>query len=135
MGSLFASIVLPGVGQLFQGNPQLAFGFGGTALLGLSLAYNRVDYVPSLFVRERDGQLARYGMPRYQACGFTSAYHAFQQSIPAFQQKDGKYLFVKKQEPLREVLLSPFRFSFLRRPSSFVPLVVLGGLQGVFVSA
>jgi len=73
-------------------------------------------------------QKHQIAMSAYQSAGFTSAYLAFRRSVPAFQQENRKYLFLDSSESLHRILLSPFGFSYLKRPTTWIPLAAATGL-------
>lgn len=59
--------------------------------------------------------------------GGLSAYHSFRTAVRTHQPY-GSYKFLKHEESPKEILLAPFRFDFLTRPTTILPLALITGL-------
>lgn len=138
------SLFIPGLDQWMEGQYGYATAYTGVALAGYQIAdYNRqrlrdeydtweYDTQPKEVKEnrqtfgERERRLA-YGSQMAFAAGSFSAYHAFRTAVPG-QQKIGRFEFLKESETPKDILLAPFRFDYLRRPSTWIPLGVIAGL-------
>lgn len=132
------SVFLPGFGQYPQGRVLQGLAYSGIAVGGLALALNGLDEAahdslvePELTPKDWRLRKILLGAQAYQGAGFLSAYDAFRTAVPAFQ-RSGEYRFLGKQESFADIFAAPLRFSFLKRPTTFMPLgllaVVMGGL-------
>lgn len=59
--------------------------------------------------------------------GGLSAYHSFRTSVRSHQAYGG-YEFLRQEESPGEILLAPFRFEYLTRPTTLLPLALISGL-------
>jgi membrane protease YdiL (CAAX protease family) len=133
------SIVFPGFDQWYEGQYAYALMYTGgstaASLIGMANAtsgqykseseeryYNRATQG----VKERRSQL---GWQTYQAIGGLSAYHSFRTAVRSHHSTGG-FSFLSEEESMTDLLSAPFRFKYLLRPSTFIPLTV-----GVAVNA
>lgn len=61
------------------------------------------------------------------ASGGFSAYHSFRTSVRSHQES-GAYAFLTEEESPIDLLKAPFRFSYLKKPSTIVPLALISAL-------
>ncbi|HKP94696.1 MAG TPA: CPBP family intramembrane glutamic endopeptidase [Fibrobacteria bacterium] len=132
------SVLLPGFGQYFQGDWTGAV-YTGVAVGGFLLyasgeaelrdegSDSRSDANPSRATESWATRRVILGALAVQGSGFMSAYSAFRSSVPRFQAEDGKYAFLTAHESIGDLMASPARFDHLLKPSSFIPLGLLGG--------
>jgi membrane protease YdiL (CAAX protease family) len=134
------SILLPGYGQYRQGQVVPGLAYSAVAAGGLFTLFQgsselaRDSAVPDQpELTPKDWRLRRIllGAQAYQGAGFLSAYSAFRTAVPSFQYA-GRYRFLTP-DPLPDVLLAPAHFSFLGRPTTFIPLGILAGYVGWLV--
>lgn len=145
------SLFLPGLDQWMEGQYGYATAYTGVALIGYQIAgYNRqrlekeydtweYESQPTEVKENRQafGERERrlsYGSQMAFASGSFSAYHAFRTAVPG-QQKIGRFEFLKESETPGELLLAPFRFDYLKRPSTWIPLGVIAGLSALSFGA
>jgi membrane protease YdiL (CAAX protease family) len=130
------SLPVPGLGQYIQGDLS-GLAYSGVALLGLVTVAQVGDELSQEDLQDpnlspKDWNIRRYilGAQAYQGAGFVSAYSAFRSSIPGFQSYQGKYTFLTHEETLGDMFTAPFRFQFLKRRTSFIPLGLLAAYAG-----
>lgn len=141
------SLAIPGLDQWMEGQYGYASAYTGVALMGYQISdYNRrrlkseyesweFDSQPEelkenrQMLGERERRLS-YGSQMAFAAGSFSAYHAFRTAVPS-QQKLGRFDFLKEEETPGELLLAPFRFDYLKRASTWIPLGVIAGLAAM----
>lgn len=70
---------------------------------------------------------ATVGLLAYQLAGSFSAHHAFRTMVRS-RKPDGEYDFLKFEETPTELMLAPFRFDFLIRPTTLLPLAAMAFL-------
>ena len=140
------SFVLPGFDQWVEGQYAYAAAYTGAAALGITYAaMNSSQYAKqhrddtdkqSDFLESHDNLLrkATLGSLVYQGAGGLSAYHSFRSTVPGLQ-AIGKFRFLKKEETPAEVLMSPFQFSYLKRPTTWVPLALIAGIGALSLTS
>ncbi len=116
-----ASLIVPGFGQYFYGDPAAGLLFTGTAVAGYGLGSDRVDGFNDGLPRTTKSQLRAVAVQAAFVAGGLSAYDAFRRGLPALQ-RDGKYRFLARHEPTRTLLTAPFDPSFLKRWTTWVNL-------------
>jgi membrane protease YdiL (CAAX protease family) len=134
------SVVIPGFGQYMQGEYGKGLAFTGTAVGGLLLAFHGVSetqdtaFLDDPDLSPKDGSLREIllGSQAYQGAAFLSAYDAFRAAVPAFQHS-GQYRFLTSKERLGDLFIAPVRFSFLKRPTTFVPMGLLAIGMGTLI--
>jgi membrane protease YdiL (CAAX protease family) len=136
----FFSFLLPGVNQWYEGQYDQATFYSGVGLLGYAVAATSGIKKEDLEKRSEGGfddnesdRFRQYalGGQIYQVAGGLSAYASFQSSVK-YRKEKGEYAFIEKQESVDELLLAPFDFSYLKRPTTYWPL---GGLLGLMILA
>lgn len=126
------SLVFPGADQWYEGQTTEAAAFTGVAAggIGLTLYSHKqhlrqepcyANYEPKC--NPDPYRLEDLGQQYYMAAGGMSAYYSFQTAVKQ-RKADGEFAFIKKPDEMDEILLAPFRFSFLTRWTTFVPLLV-----------
>lgn len=136
----FLSMVLPGFGQYYEGDYGYGAAYTGTAVAGYTYAamtaleYEEAtgkdldelrdpfDANPPLYEKK-----IRLGEQVAMSAGSFSAYHSFRSSVQSY--KDGRYGFLGPGETPGELLLAPFRFDYLKRPSTIWPIALAGALH------
>jgi len=124
------SFLLPGFGQWTKRQIISASAYSGVAIA--SARY-------SLFARKEVGwrsdpeseydsknvamRKVALGLQTYQAAGGLSLYHSFRSAVWQ-RQKYGQYRFLEKSETPIQLLSAPFRFEYIERPSTFIPLLI-----------
>lgn len=136
-----ASVFVPGFGQAAQrryaeGGAYFAAGVSGLVLMANS-GYDGDGDIDDLLFDRKGARRLFYGSALYQGAGFLSAWDAFQAAIPAQQQDKGRFRFLKpaERESVGDLLLAPFNPTYLARPTTWIPLGVLGGLAALSVGA
>ena len=151
------SFLLPGLDQWWEG--QYAYGgiYTGVALGGVTYAMTiaaahaeaaaeedveaggvdqtgneEEDDSP---IDEKDVTLRKVtlGLLAYQGSGGMSAYHSFRTAVRTRKSR-GQYEFLAKEESPGEVMLAPLRFDYLTRPTTIVPLAIVGALAGLILA-
>ena len=74
-----------------------------------------------------------FGSQLYMSMGSFSVYHGFRTAV-ATRQPYGQYRFLTREETPAELALAPFEFDYLRRRSTWIPLLVMAGLTGLVAS-
>jgi membrane protease YdiL (CAAX protease family) len=77
------------------------------------------------------------GLKIYDVAGSYSAYHSFRTAVRS-RQAHGEYAFLKHEETPLELAMSPFRFSYLKRSTTYIPLgigLALAGLQYSYIQS
>jgi Type II CAAX prenyl endopeptidase Rce1-like len=127
-----ASLFLPGLDQFL--NNQIGAGVMYTSIAGAgyivySIGDNRHDSTATdsdEFQHLSIGDEERlWGSQTYQDSGFLSAYHAFRSTVQQREEK-GDFDFLKRpdksEETTDQLMLAPFHFQYLARPTTFIPL-------------
>ena len=139
--SPFASFLLPGFDQWWEGRYGQAGAFSGTAIVGSMITSSALSSINEddaelgedespLTAEDTRFRRAQLGNQIAQVAGGFSAYEAFRSALPSHQ-AGGGFGFLPPASDLRntgEVLWAPFQFSYLARPTTFIPLGILAGL-------
>ncbi len=140
-----ASLFLPGFGQYLQGDFPWGAGYSLTAVGGVVLAINSRFMLVDKYLNEGpiptepipkspEMQGMFYGLQLYQTAGFLSAYQVFAASVPSLQER-GHYRFLPNPEGVGDLLVSPFRLEYLKKPTTYIPLGLFTALAGLAVSS
>ncbi len=131
------SAIFPGFDQWFEGQWEGASLYSGVALGGLVLQssarrvmwedLSQSHWEDDIFSRNSHVRQFLLGSQIYMAAGSFSAYHSFRSAVRS-RQAQGQFAFLAEEETVDELLLAPFRFGYLRRSTTWIPLVVAGGL-------
>ncbi len=118
----FASMLLPGFDQYWEGQYPYALSYSGVAILGSAIAEEHrrdKDEEEKDDFDERDFGYGRVGSSMMMSAGFLSAYHSFRS---AARTRPNDFGFIKANDSIKDILLAPFQFSYLRRWTTYVPL-------------
>ncbi len=131
------SLLLPGWDQWWENQNQTAAAYTGSALAGLtitSLAVNSGDKVTSdgLLSEDDRARWAVLGGQIYFTAGLLSARESFRY---AYQTRKEDFAFLTAEESTWDVLKAPFRFEFITRPSTFIPLLGIVGILAYEIHA
>lgn len=129
------SFLLPGFDQWVEGQYGPAAFYTGTATAGMFIAANALDENGEIIgsgISERNNNFRQYqlGSQLYMAAGSFSAYASFRSAVRS-RQAYGQFSFLNKEETTDELLASPFYFSNMIKPTTFLPLLLLTGLVAV----
>jgi len=124
----FASFILPGFDQWLEGQVPAGLFYSGIALGGLGAAsYAQSQYTmsanPKLATESNPERTYLLGMQLTMAAGGMSAYASFRSAVHS-QKIAGNFLFLKSEETVGDLLLAPFKFREVLKPSSYVPLLL-----------
>ncbi len=129
------SLILPGLGQWARGQRASGAAYTGIALGGAFYAANasldfEKDQLKSGNLDERNVAIRKYllGSQVAQAAGGFSLYHSFRSAVWQ-RQKFGEYGFLGEGDSPKDILLAPFKFEYLARPTTFIPLAIGGALS------
>lgn len=125
------SFFLPGFDQYRMGEYASGAFYTTLGVTGLSLAAGAAQKIEEARLSETrineyeklDRQFV-YGSQLYMFAGEMSAYHSFRHST-RLRQREGEFAFLTDQEEPLDLLLAPFAFKELTKPTTFIPLLVL----------
>lgn len=128
IGRAALSFLVPGFDQWTEDQTGAAIAYSGLSVLGIAMALaaagDRGQYVTTKDDRAR---LTLLGAQVYQTMGSLSSFHAFRSAITT-RKPSGEYPFLVAEETPGDLCLAPFRLDYLIRPTTFVPILVIGGL-------
>ncbi|MCB0393993.1 MAG: CPBP family intramembrane metalloprotease [Bdellovibrionales bacterium] len=107
----------PGVPQYMNGQLGAGFVYSGISTGGFIL--NAVGS------NNGNSDLALLGYKTYEVGGGLSAYHTFR-SVVTQRKLNGDFDFLQTEEKSDDLMLAPFHFEYALRPTTFIPLAVLG---------
>lgn len=112
------SFILPGADQWYEGQ----YGYGAT--------YTTLGAAGLLYYLNNSHKADGFNGPvlaaqLYQTMGSYSAYHAFRSAVHS---RPNDFSFLGSEDTPLEIALAPFDFSHIVKPTTFVPLLILGGL-------
>ncbi|HXH31467.1 MAG TPA: CPBP family intramembrane glutamic endopeptidase [Bacteriovoracaceae bacterium] len=119
------SFFLPGADQWSEGQYQQGAFYSGIAATGLTaglLAYKQIDTDCSDCPENEPARFLDLGYQLYLGAGSLSAYASFRSAAKVRKKKRNEFAFLETDEPVNEVLLSPFHFSYFKRWTTYVPL-------------
>ena len=124
------SFLLPGAGQWARSQAGYGAAYTGAAVAGAAYAANaRRDMQdseiknPELTSKNIAQRKYILGLQTTQAMGGLSLYHTFRSAVWQ-RQKHGQYAFLSSGDSPADVLLAPFHFEYLTRPSTWIPLSI-----------
>lgn len=132
------TFVLPGFDQFVEGQIIDGSFYAGYALLGLNISASALDRLASspgqsdISTRNNDQRQALLGSQMYQEAGALSAYQTFRSTIEYERKMNFGYQFIKSEDTSGDIMLAPLKFSFLARPTTYLPLGIL--LMGMIYS-
>ncbi len=130
------SFLLPGLDQWIERDYGAAAAYSGIWLGGGFLASGASD---SLKERDldpkdnkidaRDGDVRRLmlGNQLTMAAGSFSTLHAFRNAVES-RREQGQYSFLGEKVTVPDLAMAPFRFDYLTRPTTYVPLGIISAL-------
>lgn len=135
----FMSYLLPGFGQWLSGEPESGFLYTGVALGSISYSIQNTNALQSAGLSEDEinekltdlqskdttVRKIRLGSQVRDLMGGLSAYQSFRTAARS-RQAYGEYLFLSKEESVAEIMTAPFRFDYLSRSSTYIPLGIVG---------
>lgn len=139
-----ASFLLPGFDQYWEGQTDSALAYSGLATAAIIFGSSFSDEIRDIedsagfetLTKEEQESILTHSEPHrkaslsnslYMASGSFSAYHAFRTAVRS-QKPYGKFQFLTKEESAKDLLLAPFQFSYLKRPSTYIPLGIISGI-------
>jgi hypothetical protein len=138
------SFLLPGFDQFFEQQYRAGFTYAGGAYIGLliySQAQAQIENEESLEeefegagdYNKSDDKEKRllFGASLYQFMGSMSAYQAFRTAARShIESESDRFDFLKQtiEEDAGDVMLAPFDFRYFVEPTSWAPLLLVGGL-------
>ncbi len=131
------SFIVPGFGQWVSGQYGHATAYSGIALFGAGYAgnaskdideadKNNQDTLSSKNIAQRKMDL---GFQTYQAAGGYSLFHSFRTAARYRQTHNDQYKFLESDPQPADLAMAPFHFQFLKKPSTFIPLLLGAGLN------
>ncbi|MEO0336448.1 MAG: CPBP family intramembrane glutamic endopeptidase [Pseudomonadota bacterium] len=140
----FASFILPGFDQFFEQQSKAGFTYAGTAFLGAQIAAGAASEIEAESSDEDDfegaGDFDRsddrqkrliFGLSLYQFMGSMSAYHSFRTAARSYHENGSdRFSFLKDtiEEDSGDLMLAPFELGYFLEPTSWAPLLLVGGL-------
>ena len=131
------SFVLPGLDQWIEGDYGAAAAYSGIWLGGGLLASEAnkalkdrdLDSGKETKYSARDGDVRRYmlGNQLTMAAGSFSTLHAFRRAVDS-RREQGQYSFLSEKVTVPDLAMAPFRFEYLTRPTTYVPLGIISAL-------
>lgn len=135
------SFILPGLDQALEGQWGYAAAYGASVATGIAVQVRNFEALEELHDSPRFRALSRaeqanelkyndtarrfsLGAQLMLASGSFSAYHAFRTAVRS-QKPHGRFKFLRHEESPSDVLLAPFRFGYLKRPTTYVPLITI----------
>lgn len=126
--------VLPGYDQWYEKQFSAATVYSGIAAGGLIIAgtsgvkNDSSNQSAGTQISQGSSGLRAYllGNKLYEVGGDLSAYHSFRSAVHT-RWAHGKYAFLKKEdeETTDQLMLAPFKFTYLERPTTYLPLGLL----------
>ena len=128
-----ASFVLPGLDQWVEDQRLRALFYTGSALIGYGAWRHGMDEREALNVSlyepiyptnlgKGDAHTLLGGLLS-RGAGRLSAYHSFRTAVRS-QRGYGNFTFLTVEERLEDLLLARFKFSYLARPATWIPLAL-----------
>lgn len=137
------SLFLPGFDQWWEGQYSSAFIYSGIAVGGyVYAAHAQQDVKANPNPDDEDDNVldakgiaerkVMLGLLTAQGAGGISAYHSFRSAV---RTRKGKFEFLKYEESPKDIMLAPFRFDFLSRKTTFIPLGVGLAVAAISIAA
>lgn len=127
------SFLIPGLDQIIEHQFDSGLIYLTMAVGGLAYADNRRSQMTKEnFEKEKketynskDNYFRGYnlGIQIYQLAGGLSTYHSFRTAVRSRLQY-GEFAFLKEEETRSDLLLAPFRFDFVLRKTTWIPLAL-----------
>jgi hypothetical protein len=127
-----ASFFIPGFDQWWEGQTDGAILYTGLAVSGFGISATsgyhtntqaNTSAAQQLSTGSDSARANLFGSKLYETAGDLSLYHSFRSAVRTRQQY-GQYSFLhlENEETTDKLLMAPFQFSFLQRPTTFLPL-------------
>ncbi len=138
----FLSLVIPGTGQFIEGeytSGSIYFGswvgggiYASSARKNIGKYQDTSEY-KSFTDEDRKNYESHGEYPRKYslgsqisfAAGSFSAYHNFHTRVQSHKLQGG-YSFLEREDTPEEIMAAPFKFEFLKRPSTYIPIGIAG---------
>lgn len=135
------SILLPGFDQYWEEQYTYAISYSGAALLGQAYAFHNLrayndherpdedDEDIGFSIQDNYLRKALLGNQIHLMSASLSAYTSFRSAVHS-NRFHGKFSFLpaEKEESIQDLLTAPFRFEYITRPTTYIPLLAAGGL-------
>ncbi|MBC7417669.1 MAG: CPBP family intramembrane metalloprotease, partial [Pedobacter sp.] len=127
--------IVPGLGQAIDGEYQKSGSLLGLSISGFLIA-NEAHKRQEAFLASdsyrhhsyRDNVRAElFGMTMYKHAAGVALYDSFLTRVQDYH-REGKYLFLPEKQNLESIHKAPFTFTYLSRPTTFLPLLLAFGL-------
>ena len=143
----FMSYLFPGFGQWVGGDYSSGFVYSGLAIGSIryslqithemqSAGYSEDEINEKLTdLQSKDSMVRkiRLGSQTRDLMGGLSSYESFRRAVKS-RQEYGEYLFLTKEEKISEIMTAPFRFKYLKRSSTYVPLGIISVYAALVMS-
>ena len=136
------SFILPGFDQWAEAQTGPAVVYSSVGLAGYLYGSNAAqdiripkDKDDDESVLDNKGNAERkslIGLQTMQVSGGISAYHSFRTAV---RSRPNEFKFLRYEETPKEILLAPFRFDFLARKTTWIPLGLGLAVAGLQISA
>lgn len=126
VGWVFLSYLLPGMDQWVEGQTNYAMVYSSLALGGAAYAAAFANNHDDGDFRSNSRHTA-LGLKLYDLAGSMSLFHGFR-SVVYNRQLRGEYDFLKEEESPEQLAIAPFRFDYLIRPTTLIPLAITAGI-------
>jgi hypothetical protein len=131
------SFFLPGFGQWVSNQYGHAVTYSGIALLGVGYAGNASKDIDAYDKNNEDTLSSKniaqrkmdFGFQTYQAAGGYSLFHSFRTAARYRQTHNNQYKFLESDPEPIDLAMAPFHFQFLKKPTTFIPLLLGAGLN------
>jgi membrane protease YdiL (CAAX protease family) len=127
------SFVLPGFDQWWENQWAAAGFYSGSAIVGLQIQANALNEMPKNLNdasnptgRNDYARTALLGSQMVMAAGSYSAFTSFRSAVKS-RQASGDFQFLTVDENTGDLLKAPFEMSLLKRPTTFLPILVALG--------
>lgn len=122
------SFILPGFDQYWEHQNNWGLLYSSFALTGagIELGQEEKNYLTDEEDEARGFNYHSLGGTLYMASGSFSAFHSFRTAVNTRKED---FPFLKEDEHPKDLVLAPFNFSYLKRPSTYVPLLLGAGLM------
>ena len=132
------SFILPGLDQWIEGQYGNARFYTSTSLIsGLIASYltnkdKDAQDALTIIPAAPNNQLKFLAYKTSELVSELSLYQSFHTAVGT-RKPYGEYNFLKSPESIKKITSAPFKFSFLKRPSTYVPLGIVGVLASLLL--
>jgi membrane protease YdiL (CAAX protease family) len=143
-----ASFLIPGFGQWVEGQYEYAAGYSLGAVAAVAYGSYHRRKVDAAYRDDTNDELlprnsshnthpgvlrTNLGYQTYFTLSCFSTYHSFRSAVRTA--KNGRYSFLLHEESPADLALAPFNFSYVLRPTTFVPLLIGAGILASTLAA